>query len=518
MERFIKSIRTFIVISAVFLLSRLLMLSSIVFIKTGPLSPDTRSFKWAATEAVIHIPHRFSRVLLNGSCYDTQDIQVYLNNNHVCTLTINEKPSYYFFDTGGCCTEGNNELRLCIESISPLADNSSKAWKLWDIRTDADISCDILKSQNLLFSQQIKTAGLSRTEHTPGRTSLEEVLRIGLSKWDANIYSRLLESGYEYDGDNTVMHNIVFPYLYPLASYAAYRTVFNSPLWSGVAVNNLMFFIAMFFFYRISKIITGSEYKAVIPVILLAFNPFGVFLLSAFSEGMFILFLLICINLLHQKKYALFSLFAGALSAIRVVGIIAPLVFITDYFLIQKNKPTVKSIFKTASLSIASAWGIVTFMAYSGLKFNDFAAMFRNQQAWTPGSPSPAYLLKHVVEPLLNAGNFMEPRILGMGTALFILALCAVFIIRNRKKASRLEYILAVFSVLLMLVPMVFYSRAANIHDAMGRYTLVAYPSVALACKNLHGFRLASVMLWVAFSVFGLVLMTMRYAWGLTPY
>jgi len=517
---FKESFITSLVILGIFLISRFIIFSSIIFIRNGPLSPDSKSFKWVSEQASIYIPFKFTRLVLCGDSCPEQKIDIYLNNIYISTLSMYENTDFYLINIEEDIVDENNILQFVIAKPGLNTNRKTcEAWRLWDIRTNADFSKNILTTQNLMYSQEIKTEGISASQKLDSQNSVKETLRIGLSKWDANMYIKIVNDGYTYDGDNIKMHNIVFPYMFPLLAYILKISTGIDALWSGVLINNTAFFISLILLYIISKSIIKDEIMSFMPLVFMALNPFSIFSASAFSEGLFIMFTLLSIILLKNKKYFSYSLAGGVLSGIRVVGSVAPAVLIFDYFFIQKNKITLKNIVYIVSLSLLSIWGLLTFMLYSALKFNEPFAMFKNQHAWTPGTLKLEYAVSHILEPIINISKFMEPQIAGMGAAVFIAALCLVYIIKNWSYASRLELILSAFCLFLILIPLIFYNKTESIHNAMGRYSLVSFPSIALLFKGRHGkYNTVLILVPVIFCTFELIIFTMRFAWGFTPY
>jgi hypothetical protein len=517
---FKENFKTFLVILSIFLISRFIIFSSIIFIRNGPLSPDSKSFKWVSEQASIYIPFKFTRLVLCGDSCPGQKIYVYLNNTHISTLSMYGNTDFYLVDIEQNIVNENNILQFVADKPGlGIHGKTCEAWRLWDIRTNADFSKNILTTQNLMYSQEIKTEGISSSQKLDSQNSIKEALRIGLSKWDANMYIRIVNDGYTYDGNNTIMHNIVFPYIFPLLTYILKISTGLDTLWAGALINNTAFFISLILLYIISKSIITNEVLRFMPLVFMALNPFSIFSASAFSEGLFIMFTLLSIILLKNKKYFSYSLAGGALNGIRVVGIVAPLVLIFDYFFIQRNKITLRNIAYMVSLSLLSIWGLLTFILYSTLKFNEPFAMFKNQHAWTPGALKLEYAISHILEPVVNISKFMEPQIAGMGAAVFVAGLCIVYIIKNWRDASRLELILAVFCLFLIIIPLVFYNKTESIHNAMGRYAFASFPSIALLFKGRHReYNAVLILIPTIFCTFELIIFTMRFAWGFTPY
>jgi len=507
-----------LIILAVFAVTRLIIFSSIIFIRQGPLSPVCKSYKWVSSGSVVILPYSFESIMLWASSESGGEVEVQVNGGLAGTVVLDSRVRLYVVDMEGKADEGLNRLEFKYKSTGVEPESPDKSWKLWDLRTDRDTLSSALREQNMLYCEGIKTEGISGSRLINLRDSIWDTLRQGLSKWDANMYAGIIDNGYVYNGNNDIRQNIVFPYLFPAAARIVKNALGLDAVWAGALVNNLAFLVSLIFIHALSREMTGDSVLSFVPVILLCIHPFGVFLVSAYSEGLFILFLSISLYLLYRRKYWLYALCSGALSAVRMVGVLAPVVLLYDYFIISKRKVSAREVLKSAAMAAVSLWGIISFMLFCCFKFNDAFAMIKNQHAWTPGNIKAAYVIKNILKPFASPDRFMEPEILGMGLAVITFIFSIVYLAAKRKNMERIGQILATASLAAMFIPLVFYNKSPDIHMAMGRYTLPAFPVFILLCGRAKPEKLVCFSLWGAFSLFMLVTMSMRFAWGYEPY
>ena len=59
----------------------------------------------------------------------------------------------------------------------------------------------------------------------------------------------------------------------------------RQPLWTGVAISLVSFYLALTYFLRLARSLLKDEEKAVTAVMLLAAYPFAVFFSAAYTEA-----------------------------------------------------------------------------------------------------------------------------------------------------------------------------------------------------------------------------------------
>ncbi len=501
-------LKIFLIIFSIFLLSRAAILASCVFIP----SLDTGKMRWVSKYASITMPDKPARIYIGAKSFKKQKLKIYENQSFLQEVALDEDPTFFSVTLKG----GSDTVEFVAEeSVSPHAGGRSGqtkkkvSWELWYLGTDRDF-------KNLIgLGQGISVSGIHQLMRRPFEITFRNNLEESLIHHDALRYVGIVDSGYEWDGDTTKYHNIVWPFLYPFFSYLM-KTMFPflGTVWACVITNNLLFFFSLFFIYYLSTILTEDPMLSYLPVVFLAFHPFAVFLTSAFSEGAFILFLSMGLVLLVRKKYFSYAVVAGALSGIRIIGIISPFILVYDYFIIQKNKLTGANLLKVASLSLVSLWGLFSFMIYQKIKFDDFFAFVKAHEAWEKGAGSKMTVLFYSFAAYVRKmPNFLDPNALGLGLAVLIIIFCAYHLLARRKELSRVEHIFAVCSLCLVLIPLMTVKLSS-----IGRYTVVSFPVLILLSSAFRRADNIFAFLWLSFSACEAVFMTMLFSQKLHPF
>ncbi len=111
------------------------------------------------------------------------------------------------------------------------------------------------------------------------------------ARWDTGWYLGIATEGYRFDPNARAdyQQNIAFFPAFPMSMRYLSVVLGRQPLWTGVAISLVSFFIALTYFLRLARSLLKDEEKAVTAVMLLAAYPFAVFFSAAYTEGLFLL-------------------------------------------------------------------------------------------------------------------------------------------------------------------------------------------------------------------------------------
>ena len=127
------------------------------------------------------------------------------------------------------------------------------------------------------------------------------------SQWDGAWYNQIALFGYPA-GSNPLSGNWAFFPLYPFL-----MRVFGTPFYglissteavlvSGFLLSNVLFFVSLFLFYKVTKIIFDKSNLALIATFFFAFWPGALFYSTVYSESLFMTFALGAFYLLEKEK------------------------------------------------------------------------------------------------------------------------------------------------------------------------------------------------------------------------
>jgi Gpi18-like mannosyltransferase len=160
-------------------------------------------------------------------------------------------------------------------------------------------------------------------------------------RWDGGWYTNLAVSGYP-GGSNPLSSNWAFFPEYPLLmrgfgalSFGA-LTPFQSALVAGFVISNVLFFVSLYLFYKLTTVVLNNPKQGVIASAFYAFWPGALFYSAVYSESLFMTLSLGAMYLLEKGKTASSTVLAFFASLARSNGFLIAAVFLFDG--IQKRK------------------------------------------------------------------------------------------------------------------------------------------------------------------------------------
>ncbi len=111
------------------------------------------------------------------------------------------------------------------------------------------------------------------------------------ARWDAGWYLGIATDGYQFEprAPANEQQNIAFFPAFPMTVKYLSAVLGRQPLWTGVGVSLVAFFLALGYFLRLARDELRDEGAAVTAVMLLAAYPFAVFFSAAYTEALFLL-------------------------------------------------------------------------------------------------------------------------------------------------------------------------------------------------------------------------------------
>ena len=123
-------------------------------------------------------------------------------------------------------------------------------------------------------------------------------------RWDTGWYLMIATEGYQYNPNaaSDFQQNIAFFPAFPMSM--RYLAVFfgRQPLWTGVGISIVSFYLALIYFLRLARDLLENEEQSVTAVMLLATYPFAVFFSAAYTEGLFLLTLMGAVYHFHKNQ------------------------------------------------------------------------------------------------------------------------------------------------------------------------------------------------------------------------
>jgi Gpi18-like mannosyltransferase len=191
--------------------------------------------------------------------------------------------------------------------------------------------------------------------------------------WDAAWFKQIATMGYSYVDDGK-MHNIAFFPVLPIAIRALLTLGIPVNI-AGVLINNFAFLGALILLYRWAEEYHGVS-AARWSTAVLAWCPFSLFGTVIYSEGLFLLLTTASLRAFEKGQYLRAALWGALTTATRVTGAALLPAFLLVAW--RERRPPIAYI-----AGLATGLGVLCFMIFCAIRFNDPLAFFHAQKAWT---------------------------------------------------------------------------------------------------------------------------------------
>ncbi|MBI4079565.1 MAG: hypothetical protein HY429_04720 [Candidatus Levybacteria bacterium] len=274
-----------------------------------------------------------------------------------------------------------------------------------------------------------------------------------------------------------------------------------SYFFAGFFVANFTFLIALFFLYKLLLIEYDEKVVKKMICFLLVF-PTAFFFATIYSESLFLLLTVLSFYFARKKQWVFAGVFGMFLTATRVVGISILPALLFEFFIQKKNLLTKKAL----SLLLIPL-GLLGYMYFNLVNFGDaFSFLEAHTKLGTGRSESivlfPQTLFRYGKIVLTVPVAQFEWWIALLEFGSFFFAATLLFV--AWKKKVRLSYL--VFAILSFLLP-----ASSGTFSGLPRYTLVLFPIfIALALVKNKMLRVA----YMIFSAILLLLLLMFFSRG----
>jgi hypothetical protein len=213
------------------------------------------------------------------------------------------------------------------------------------------------------------------------------------SRWDTGFYLSIATEGYRHLGV-PLPSTAFFPLLPVLIK--ALTVLTHDALVSGVIIANAALLGAALIFYRWVEQAWGAE-TAERSVWYLLLYPASLFGSAIYSESLFLFLGIGAVYAASRGRWAIAAAFAFGAGLTRLLGVIVVVLMIAEAWRVWRS-----STWGTrgwVALAVAAApLGLLTYMAYLGLTFNDPLAFAHASEAWGRVATSPLVTLAQLFQ------------------------------------------------------------------------------------------------------------------------
>ncbi len=284
---------------------------------------------------------------------------------------------------------------------------------------------------------------------------------------------------------------------------------------AGMLVSHLCFLGALMLLFRLTVLVTSDAAVARRTVLYIAIFPTALFFSAIYTESMFLLFAAASFYFARQRTWWWAGIFGALASVTRIVGVLLIPTLLIEFG--RAHGLTWRALIDVSSarLALATAWeqrgsvlaigltatGLLAFIAYNWLAFDDPLAFMKVQEGWRRHFVGPLVATLRSVA-LLTMRDFAFRAALDLGAmALTLAALPLIW--------RRLHPGYAIYVALVVLLP----AASWNPYSwSIARYILAAFPIFMLL--GMIGRRPIVHHAITATSAIGLGVATAVYAGG----
>ncbi len=307
------------------------------------------------------------------------------------------------------------------------------------------------------------------------------------NRWDSIHYLQIADNGYELIGDH--MKNIVFFPLYPLIIHL-FNYLINNYILSSLIIVNIFYILAMIIFYRL-LLLDYSHKFAFKVIVFLSLFPTAYFFHFAYSESLFIFFVIASFYCARKQKWWLAGILGFCAGLARISGFVLFFALIFEYW--QQKKFNIKN-FATNffSLFLIPLAGLVYLLINFFLYKNPFTFLYYQKIFWYKKIDYP---WNGFIDSLTSFMN-REPveAILVSGCEIFFACLGLILIIYSFNKIRYSYSIYAILSWFLIV--------STSFLLSTPRYLLSIFPvfiGLALLIERLKNKQLVQLTLYYLF-------------------
>ncbi|MGA3192743.1 MAG: mannosyltransferase family protein [Candidatus Bathyarchaeia archaeon] len=276
-------------------------------------------------------------------------------------------------------------------------------------------------------------------------------------RWDSGWYLSIVQNGYSYVPGKP--SNVAFFPLYP-SLVKIFSFGFADVRITGIVLSNVALLLAMIYLFRLVKLDYQNTKMPLNSVIFALIFPASFFFSIFYAESLFLFLTVACFYYARKNRWFLSSLFGFFAALTRALG-----VFIFIPILIEYLAPTSFKDLKLGKIKkdilclLLIPAGLLTYMTYLYIRFNEPLAFLKAETAWSRVF-APGLL---TLQSLFSYDPFYRFTFLGF-VALSILML--VFLIYSKVRISYIVY----------TAVELFFILSSSLLESLPRYVGVLFP------------------------------------------
>lgn len=212
-------------------------------------------------------------------------------------------------------------------------------------------------------------------------------------KWDSGFYLEIAQKGYFFNEAKNLSNVTFFP-LYPLLIKGL--GFIAGDFYASIIIATIAALMACFYLYKLAKHDLQEKDSALRSVFYLLIFPTSLFLISAYTESLFLMLSIASFYYARRKKWWLASIFGFFTTFSRPQGIILFPILLLEY--LEQREFKLKKIRLNILWNLITPLGLFVYMYYLKIKFGNPLLFISAQNAW--GRDTTSFSIKSIWDTL----------------------------------------------------------------------------------------------------------------------
>lgn len=331
----------------------------------------------------------------------------------------------------------------------------------------------------------------------------------GFGNFDGVHYLRIAQNGYSAEYTQAffplfpLLINLVSNLLFFLQNTKLDRLFFVDPVYfvSGFLINLILFPVALYVLQKLFLLDYDKKdtFKALI--LILSF-PTAFYFATIYTESLFLLLVALFFYLFRKQYYLLSGVVVILASLTKIYGVLLILCYLVEIYSYLKRKPFNEYNFKLIVGLIISPFGILGYMLYLKLKFDDALYFLSSQPHFGAGrSNQPFILLPQVLYRYLKIITTTPWNSLAFFNSFLEISFALLFIIVIIFTFKKIRFSYWLFILLCFLLP-----SLTGTFSSMPRYSLMlflAFPYLVILLDKRFRY-LVAIFIFLQVLLFGM--------------
>lgn len=297
-------------------------------------------------------------------------------------------------------------------------------------------------------------------------------------KFDSGFYIQISDYGYPKVkmSENHSPTSISFFPLYPLLIKAMhYVTKGSSSIFNALLLSNLLLILALYYIYILCEVRGFDKKEIYLVMLLILCYPTSIFYSVPYTESLFLCLSAATLYYCSLNNYAAASVAAGLSAITRFPGFIN-ITYVFFVMLVDVNLKfsPIKQLTRIFRNMIISVIPITVYFSYMKYLTGDFLAPLHDVGNWSRkmSIPFKSYI-DYIRNPYFYSSGSWNNGVVSFVIATSVIAVFIVYVILNRKRMDKKEWLFLFYGFLLIVVP---FSNVGSALVSIPRYLMVSIP------------------------------------------